>query len=251
MKANRTNLYLIRHGEAVVNVQPIVGGMKGDKGLTTQGITQAERLRDRLQATREIVPDVFIASTLPRARQTAEIIAPAFAIPVTFDDEVQEMRVGEADGMPNEEAWKRYGTPQIEHDPFRSLSPGGESWSGFVLRVAQALRRITRQHEGKTIVIVCHGGVVDSSFIYFFGLNSLVTPTTGFYTHNTSITHWQHYQGSYDERPRWRLLKYNDTFHLNDIGVSESLDWRSVTPRAPTGPEHTSVPLPTEESDKQ
>lgn len=43
-----THLYLIRHGESVANVKPIVAGMKGDVGLTERGIEQAKRLRDRL-----------------------------------------------------------------------------------------------------------------------------------------------------------------------------------------------------------
>ena len=32
-----TDLYLIRHGEAVANVEPIIGGMRGDVGLTELG----------------------------------------------------------------------------------------------------------------------------------------------------------------------------------------------------------------------
>ncbi len=57
-----TNLYLIRHGEAHVNVNPggPIGGMKGDAGLTDLGRKQAERLRDRLAASGEIQADVFI-----------------------------------------------------------------------------------------------------------------------------------------------------------------------------------------------
>ncbi|NCC33746.1 MAG: histidine phosphatase family protein, partial [Chloroflexia bacterium] len=99
-----TQLYLIRHGEAWANVQPILAGMQGDKGLTPRGVKQAERLRDRL-AHGELQADVLIASTLPRARQTAEIIQPALGLPIILDDEVQELRLGEADGMTNQEAW--------------------------------------------------------------------------------------------------------------------------------------------------
>ena len=94
-----TNLYLVRHGEAFSNVEPIIGGMHGDKGLTPLGIKQAEKLRDRLAATGEIPADVLIGSTLPRARQTTEIIAPALGLPIIWDDDVQEMNPGEADGM--------------------------------------------------------------------------------------------------------------------------------------------------------
>lgn len=246
----KTNLYLIRHGEAVVNVQPIVGGMKGDKGLTEHGILQAEHLRDRLKETGEIQADVLIASTLPRARQTAEIIAPALGLPITFDDEVQEVRVGEADGMTNAEAWAKYGPPAVDHDTFKRISPGGENWSEFVLRVATALNRITREHVGKTIVVVCHGGVIDSSFIYFFGMNSLCRPQAGMYTNNTSLTHWQQYTDKYTNETRWRLMRYNDTFHLREVGINESIDWRDISPTPDIGADRTSVPIPTEERDE-
>ena len=80
-----TNLYLIRHGEAHSNVNPVIGGMKGDQGLTPLGRAQAQRLRDRLMRSGEIKADVLIASDLPRAAQTAETIAPALRLPITWD----------------------------------------------------------------------------------------------------------------------------------------------------------------------
>lgn len=93
-----THLYLIRHGEAITNVEPIIGGMRGDTGLSSLGVRQAEALRDRLTATQEIAADLLIASTLPRARQTAEIVAPAFGLPIVWEDDVQEMRAKPAIG---------------------------------------------------------------------------------------------------------------------------------------------------------
>lgn len=44
-----TQLYLIRHGEAVANVEPIIGGMRGDAGLTDRGREQADLLEQRLR----------------------------------------------------------------------------------------------------------------------------------------------------------------------------------------------------------
>ena len=57
-----THLYLIRHGEALGAVKRIIGNTP----LSPFGITQAERLRDRLAATGEIAADVLISSTLVR-----------------------------------------------------------------------------------------------------------------------------------------------------------------------------------------
>ncbi|HEV2405559.1 MAG TPA: histidine phosphatase family protein, partial [Ktedonobacterales bacterium] len=154
-----THLYLIRHGEAVCNVDRTAptAGMKGDLGLTALGRQQAEHLRDRLAATGEIEADVFIASTLPRARETAEIIAPAIGQPIIWDDAMQELNVGEIDGVP----WREIAAtvPDFRSEPFRPIAPSGENWPQFILRVAAAFERIVREHEGKTIVVVCHGGV--------------------------------------------------------------------------------------------
>lgn len=241
-----THLYLIRHGEAVVNVEPVVGGMRGDTGLTPRGVAQAERLRDRLAATREIPADVLISSTLPRARQTAEIVAPALALPLILDDEVQEMRVGEADSLTLQEMWDRFGVPNLHQNPFHPIAPGGENWGQFMLRVGTALNRIIRTHAGKTVVIVCHGGVIDGSFIYFFGLNTLTLPPVEFHTHNTSITHWA--QHTHNGQTRWRLMGYNDIAHLQDVGVRDSIRWEDVTP---SPKEHPGGPLPTEDQQEE
>lgn len=236
-----THLYLIRHGEAWSNVQPILAGMRGDKGLTPRGVAQAERLRNRL-AHGELRADVLIASTLPRARQTAEVIQPAIGLPIIFDDEVHELRVGEADGMTNQEAWEIFGQPDFDASPLRPLAPGGESWGDFALRVARALTRITTEHAGKTIVVVCHGGVIDCSFIHFFQMPSLNVPPTDFHTRNTSLTHWE--QISRRGRSFWRLNSYNDAAHLHDIGFIESVRWEDTELM---GDGHPSGPVPTEE----
>lgn len=210
-----THLYLVRHGQAVVNVQPIIGGMKGDVGLTERGIRQAERVRDRLAAG-NIRPDVLIASPLPRARQTAEIIAGGLGLPLTFDPDMEELRVGpEGDGLSLEEYRQRFGWVDLAMEPLRIVDPGGESWATFMLRVATGLDRITRDHEGKTIVIVTHGGVIDGSFVHFFGMNAHAMPRAGFATENTSITHWMRLLRN--NVPRWTLSTYNDTAHLRGL----------------------------------
>ena len=139
-----THLYLIRHGESVPNVQPIVGGMRGDAGLTALGISQAQRLRDRLASTGEIAADALIASTLPRARQTAEIIAPALGLPIQFDDEVQEMRPGDADGMNSDEAREKFGW-NLPWDVPSSAWPGGRE---LVKLPAARTQRATRLSAG-------------------------------------------------------------------------------------------------------
>jgi probable phosphoglycerate mutase len=244
-----TNLFLIRHGESYANtdVNGGIAGMEGDRGLTPLGRQQAERLRDRLAASHEIAADVLIASTLPRARQTAEIIAPALGVEIQFDDDVQELRPGESDGLTIAEARKRFGFPELRKEPYTQVAPSGENWGQFVLRVGTALNRITREHAGKTIVVVTHGGFIDSSFLVFLQMHTLVPPPVDFYTHNTSITHWQ--QVRHDEGARWRLVRYNDDTHIRDILVDHRDIWERALREKPAEEEHPAVPIPTEERD--
>jgi 2,3-bisphosphoglycerate-dependent phosphoglycerate mutase len=237
-----THLYLIRHGEALGAIHNIIG----DTALSPLGIRQAEHLRDRLAATGEIAADVLISSTLARAHQTAEIIAPALKLPIVFDDEVQELRDGAADGMQVEEYRAKYGAVNFRETPFRQVAPGGESWGQFVLRVSTALDRILREYEGKTIVIVCHGGVIGISFLYFFGINTVYYPQVGFDTYNTSITHW--FKSTYENRPpRWRLIHYNDDMHLRDIMSCKRIPWREISAQPAEGAEQPAAPLEEDE----
>jgi len=233
-----TDLYLIRHGEALGAILDIIG----DTALSPLGILQAERLRDRLEATGEIAADVLISSTFKRARQTAEIIASALGLPILFDDEVQELRDGVAEGMHIEEYRAKFGEVNFRETPFSQRVPEGENWGQFVLRAATALDRIIREYEGKTIVIVCHGGVIGVSFLYFFGTGSLQYPQAGFDTDNTSITHWT--RRSINGRPsRWRLKCYNDDMHLRDIRSATRIPWKALSATPAEGAEQPIVPL--------
>ena len=60
---------------------------------------QAERLRDRLAATGEIRADVLLSSTLLRASQTAELVAPALGLPpgtpLVLDNQLVERDTGD------------------------------------------------------------------------------------------------------------------------------------------------------------
>jgi 2,3-bisphosphoglycerate-dependent phosphoglycerate mutase len=206
-----TDLYLIRHAQAVVNVTGVLAGPKGDTGLTELGVRQAEALRARLEGSGEVAPEVFLASTLPRARQTAELIAPAFGMLPTPDDDLQEFRCGpEADGLELDEYKARFGWLDFEEHPFTETDPGAESYALFQLRIARTLTRIAREHAGKVIVCVTHGGVVDGAFGHFFGLGGHTPPKVRLHTENTSLTRWQCREN------RWRLVYYNDTHHLKN-----------------------------------
>jgi len=210
-----TRLVLIRHGEAQVALDGILGGERGCRGLSELGRRQAEALRDRFKSTGELGQvDVLYASSLRRAVETAEIIAPALGDPeIQVDRELREFDPGEADGMSWEEFNERYPPPEVR-DPHLPRTPGGESWASFGERIERALARIAKDHADATVVIACHGGVIEHAF-HLWGISTL----NGLFIEifNTGITEflwgdpWPWHQPS---PPAWRLVRHNDAAHL-------------------------------------
>lgn len=205
-----TDLYLIRHEK---NIEDLAKNLS-EHGLSPLGVTQAKRLRDRLAARSELTPYVLISSTVPRARQTAEIIAPALGVPIVFDDEIQQWRTNDSDTSSYDEFLENYRLTAEAQRPFFQIAPGAESWVQFMLRACVALNRITHEYRGKTIVIVCDRDIIEASFIIFFGLSTLYPPLVDIDPDPTSIMHWELtlYEGF---RDRWLLKSYNDVMHLS------------------------------------
>ena len=206
-----TRVVLIRHGESQVTVQRVLGGPRTCTGLSELGVQQAERLRDRLIRTGEIEATALYSSAYPRARETADVIAPVWDLPIEIEPAFGEHDPGaECDGLTFQEFIDRYGMPDWEADPHAVTFPGGETIAEFHHRVGAAMSSVVDRHRGGVIVIACHGGVVDAVFRQLLGLPG----TGGFELHtvNTSLTEFVH------ARPgRWRLARYDDAAHLEGL----------------------------------
>ena len=207
-----TRLVLVRHGESRATIERFVGGPRSCTGLTDHGRLQAEALRNRLSAGHDVEATALFASNFPRALETANIIAPSIgSLPVSVDSGWGEHDPGpDCDGMTYDEFIERFGVPRWDGDPHDVVYPGGETISQFHDRVMESLRRTVRQHEGGTVVVACHAGVIDAVM-----RNTLHMHQTGkfeLHTQNTSLTELLHVQGS-----KWRLLRYNDSSHLHGL----------------------------------
>ena len=225
--ARATRLVLIRHGEAVCNVSGVCGGLIGCRGLTELGRTQVAALGDRLERSGELAgADVLYASVLPRAIETAMMVAPALIgsgsdgrsrpvmEPVT-DCGLCELHPGEADGLTWAEFTERFGDLDWDVEPGRPIAPGGESWTGFVRRVARTLDRIVAHHPAQLVVVACHAGVIEASVLAKVPVaGGLDGARLQLRTQHASMTTWEIDDG------RWRLLGYNDAAHLYPIGSS-------------------------------
>jgi 2,3-bisphosphoglycerate-dependent phosphoglycerate mutase len=222
-----TRVVLIRHGEAVCNVSGVCGGRLGCTGLTDRGRAQVATLRDRLLLTGELAgTDVLYASVLPRAIETAELVAPALAgrdaegrmgpplVPRT-ECGLCELHPGHADGQTWEQFSERFGALDWDTDPDQPIAPHGESWTGFVNRVAATLDAIVEQHPGQLVVVACHAGVIEASLL-------AKVPVAGgregarlqLRTQHASMTGWE------IEAGRWRLSGYNDAAHQAVLGLA-------------------------------
>jgi probable phosphoglycerate mutase len=204
-----TRLIFVRHGESNTTVARRIGGHRTCSGLSPLGRQQAERLRRRWQEAPEFTADVLLSSHFQRAQETAEIIAPALGgLAVEVVDGFGEHDPGEeCDGITFEDFVARYGERDWESDPFSIGFPGGETLAAFHLRVGETISHTIREHEGKTVVIACHGGVIDAAL-----RQAMRAPAIGsfdIWTLNTSITEMQLLRPG-----RWRLLRYNDHAHL-------------------------------------
>lgn len=209
-------LVLVRHGDAHAGFHGVIGGIRGCAGLTPLGRIQAEALRDHLANFDRMPADVLVTSALPRAIETASIIAPGIGLAISAEEcDLCEVHTGEADGLTWVEYTARYGTFDMQVLPDRVFAPGGDSWNSFHVRVQRTLERFARDYEGQTVIAVCHAGVIMASMRILFGI-----PHTGDTTHlhptNTGLTEWEH-DAALD---RWTLHRYNDSSHLLGVGTT-------------------------------
>ena len=150
----------MRHGYTALNSAERYWG-RTDVELSTDGLRQAERLRDRL-ATEKI--DAIYSSNLKRALVTAETITSRHRLEVITCAEMDEMNFGELEGMTFDDIhrlhpevvklWRR-GDPKLKF-------PGGESLEEFNRRVTQFAARLKEHAPQETILIVAHSGSLRS-----------------------------------------------------------------------------------------
>jgi 2,3-bisphosphoglycerate-dependent phosphoglycerate mutase len=206
-------IVLIRHGESASNAEGWLSGQDTCGGLTAVGVGQAEALRDRLAADPSIRPDRVMVSTMRRAVHTAEIIAGPTGLAVEQYADLIERTSGEAEGLRIPEYIEKYGKEPWT-DWSNPLSPGGESGTEFHTRVTTAMDRVAIEARGKTVWVVCHGGVIMATAVGRWpgGSTDLATiPLAS--PMNSSINEW-----IVDPDGQWRIARFNDYSHL--VGVS-------------------------------
>src|SRR6478736_3682193 len=86
-----------RHGQSLFNVDRVVNGDPTlDRGLSEQGIEEAERLAGQLAP---LPLDLVAVSPFPRALQTANIALAGREVPQLVDDGPGDVRIGQLEGQ--------------------------------------------------------------------------------------------------------------------------------------------------------
>lgn len=151
-----TRLVLIRHGATEWNEQGRYCGRK-DIGLSRRGKAQIKKLGRSLKA---VTFDKVYCSDLRRALQSSRIIFNRTRI-VKIKG-LREINFGALEGMRHKDIMQKYGKDYENwiKDPRRNRILKTESMPVFKKRVLSAINRIVFLNSGKTVAVICHGGVI-------------------------------------------------------------------------------------------
>jgi len=207
-------LLLVRHGETLWNAE---GRMQGhlDSGLTPRGRAQARALAARI---RELGPVAVYSSDLGRAVQTADVIATECGLAPILDANLRERHLGIFEGLTKAEVSDRYpeiwqaykvGGPDF-------VIPKGESARQRHQRTLAALVAHAERHVGSCVVVVGHGGTLNTAFRVCTGV-PLEAPRT-FALPNASLSILEYLAHC------WVLRLWGDIEHLGPEEAADDVD---------------------------
>ena len=209
-----TTLVLIRHGETEWNRNGRYQG-HADSPLTTRGLAQARAVAYALDGERF---DAFYSSDLGRAKRTASIIADKVGRRFLTDSRLREQHYGLMQGHDGK------GARELDPGFFKSLSSGdadyvpkgGESRRQRHERAIEALADIAGRHQGGMILVVTHGGIVDSLFRETLGIPHDSPRRYSLY--NAAVNRFGYVDGS------WTLRLWGEVSHLANAGATDAGD---------------------------
>ena len=154
-----TRLILIRHGEVEERYHRVFGGSQIDMELSERGHRQVQALADYLAPT---PPEILYSSPMRRVQQTLAPLAKQAGLTPVILPGLREVDFGTWTGLSWDQVKERFN--QSPFDWLDLLETGGiaeaESTLSFRERVGLSLQQILRDSSGRTVAVVCHGGVI-------------------------------------------------------------------------------------------
>jgi probable phosphoglycerate mutase len=208
-----TRIIAVRHGETAWNVDSRIQGQL-DIGLNDNGRWQARRVGEAL--AQEPITAVY-SSDLERAHETASAISAQTGIPVVPHTGLRERRFGMFEGKTFDEIhtnWPDHALNWKKRIPEWQPPEGGESLLELRARVMRTVQELAARHPGEQIVVVAHGGVLDTLYRIATG-QEVNSPRT-----------WQLPNGAIN-RLLWSpegfsLVGWSDTQHLEVPAIDEN-----------------------------
>lgn len=150
-----TRLYIVRHCEAMGNINRIFHGITDSK-ISERGVEQLKFLSERFK---DIKIDKIYSSPLERTRKTADAVNKYHGLPVIIKENIIEINGGCIEGLP----WKQLPElhPELAKDwnlePHNFAPEGGESMRQLHQRIWEAMNQIIDESRGQTVAVVTHG----------------------------------------------------------------------------------------------
>ncbi len=204
------HVVLVRHGESEHLVREMTGGWSCDL-LTTRGRDQARLTGAALAPRLQGKAVSFYSSDLPRAAQTAEIIADWIGIQASLRSELRELDNGVARGKTVEEAQALelpVTQPLLDWVPY----PEAESWRMMAQRVVAFMEEAAQNVDRDTVLIVSHGQAMIPVVHWWLLLDEAHCSKISFDFDCCSVTELT--INAWGERT---ISKLNDTAHLREL----------------------------------
>ncbi len=199
-----THLLLVRHGQSLFNRDGTDAG--SNSGLTAAGWSQARLVADWLAGRYAV--DAIISSEMIRSRQTAEVIAARLQMEVHPWPGLEESA---------QSYWTELAPPNSDpvaywSHPWTPAPAATPIYAEFRGRIERAMAALMGAHEGKTVLVVCHGGVIATVIRCIMGGQQAAVSTE-----NTGVTHLVFQDG------RWHLAMHNSRVHLHSAQAAPDI----------------------------
>jgi len=125
--------------------------------LSKQGRAQAVKLRKNIK---NICFDKIYCSDRKRALMTRAVLFGKTDF--IKERDLREIHFGVLEGLKHDEIMDKYGKVYNKWllNPYINRIPRAEAMQNFKKRIQNAIKKIIRLNRGKTIAVVCHGGVI-------------------------------------------------------------------------------------------
>jgi 2,3-bisphosphoglycerate-dependent phosphoglycerate mutase len=218
LKCGGTEVYFVRHGDALPGQDEVVLGDYDAQALSELGRRQAQALARRMALYK---PTAIYSSPTGRAVQTAQPTAEALGLTITLDDDLREVELGPIGGdLASDDPAE---VSKLLRRRLREIAdiavtggrwsaiPGSEPTAQLRARIVAAVARIHQRHPGERVAIFSHGGAINAWFADLLGLER----DYFFPAANTSVS-VARVLGE-----RRLLMALNDISHLREAGVFE------------------------------